>query len=109
MASPAFLVFKIFRGEDPRTPLSDYKICNLKKICDLFCQLNTAHTQKPVVVEIFYRYVINGLYIYWLMVLLHPFHTFIYRTCNMGLTDWDPIKILENLMLICSLFLLEFQ
>ena len=29
MASPALLVFKIFRGEDPGTPLPDYKICNL--------------------------------------------------------------------------------
>ena len=39
--------------------------------------------------------------------LLHPFHTIIYH--KHGFKDQDPIRILENFMLICSLFLLEFQ
>ena len=39
------LGFQNFSGEDLRNPLPDYKICDLKKLSDLFCQLNTAHTQ----------------------------------------------------------------
>ena len=108
MASHAFLVFKIFWGRTPIPPFQITKYVIYRKKCELFCQLNTAHTQSLVVVILFW-YVINGLHIYWLNGLLHPFHTFIYQICNMGLKDRDPIKILENFMLICSLFLLEFQ
>ena len=93
MASPAFLVFKIFPGRTPvppppPTPFLITKYAIYRKYVIYFVNWTLLKTQALLV--IFYGYVIDGLYIYWLNGLLHPFYTFIYH--NMDLKDQDTIK-----------------
>ena len=113
MASPAFLVLKIFRGRTPGTPFQIRKYVIYFSI--QHCSTQAFCWKRGFQLGIKKQHSIS-IFDLWLMVyinllpkdLLHPFHTTIYITWINK--DQDPITIiLENWMLICSLILLEFQ
>ena len=80
--------FSNFFGGRPPYPLPDLQIC------DLFFKPARLNTSLWLKSEAFnwrvkqhkyslFLFVMNGLYIYWLKALLHPFYTIIYRNIEL--------------------------
>ena len=110
-----FIGFQNFPGENPQPPPPPTS--RLENMWFIF-QSKTAHTQAFSSKWGFQTSALknksNILLVCdeWAIVLfakdlLHHLYTIIYH--YMDFKDWDPINLLENLTLICSLFLLEFQ
>ena len=100
MASPAFLVIKIFLG---RTPTQITK-------CDLFFNptLLSKVFNLGLNIESDFLLVCVKLALNLLPKdFLYPYHAIVYHSRD--LKDQDPIKLKENSTLLCSLILLEFQ
>ena len=97
---------KFSQGGPPYPPPPASRLKNMRFIENMLFILSIkhcSHTKAFVVVILVTCELMSYTFIGY--CLLHPFCNFIYHTCNMRLKDRDPIKLLENLMLICSLFL----